>query len=63
MIYTHITDSDDSALILKTAVSPTQRVNLRRFTESIVLFEIVKCFKMYVLKIKKEKIKEKKEDK
>ena len=31
----------------------------KRFTESIVLFEIVNCFKMYVIKIKEER-KEKK---
>ena len=40
---------------LKRAVAPTQRVNQRRFTELIVLFKILKCFKMYVIKIKEER--------
>ena len=53
----YVTGSDDSDTDqLKTAVAPTQCVNQRRFTESIVLFEIVNCFKMYVIKMEKEKI-------
>ena len=39
----------------KKAKGPTQRVNQRRFTESILLLEMVNCFKMYVIKIKKER--------
>ena len=30
----------------KKAEGPTQRVNQRRFTESILLLEMVNCFKM-----------------
>ena len=39
---------------LKRTVAPRQGVNQRRFTESIVLFEMVNCFKMYVIKMKKK---------
>ena len=37
------------------SVAPTQRVNQRCFTESIVFFEMINCFNMYVIKMKKEK--------
>ena len=48
---------------LNRAVAATHRVNKRRFTESIVLFEMVNCFKMYVIKTKKEEKKKKKKKK
>ena len=40
---------------LNRAVAATHRLNKRRFTESVVLFEMVNCFKMYVIKTKKKK--------
>ena len=52
---TYVTCSDDSSPAqLKRAVAPTQQVNQRCFTESIVLFEMINCFKMYVIKMKKK---------
>ena len=43
-----------------TAVEGSSTVNQRRFTESIVLFEIVNCLKMYVIKMKEKKKKQEK---
>ena len=40
---------------LKNAVASTQCVNRGHFVESVVMFEHVKCFKMYVIKMKKKK--------
>ena len=56
VMYMYVTGPDDSGTdTLKRAVAPTQRADQRRFTESIVLFEIIYCFKMYVIKMKKQK--------
>ena len=54
VIYMYVTGSDTVSLThMKSAVATTQRVNQRRNTESIVLFEMVNSFKMYVIKMKK----------